>query len=54
MWILRALPVGPTNEIDIGAYPAGSSIPDQLTELVMAAHAGQSFSEGLDRWEQNY
>ena len=70
--------VGPTDSVDIGAYPAGSSIRDQLagegwvavgdaavtfdplssqgliTGLVMAAHAGQSFSEGLDRWEENY
>ncbi len=74
---IRSL-VGQADELDIGAYPAGSSIRDHLTGdgwvavgdaavtfdplssqglitgLVMAAHAGQSFSEGLDRWEENY
>ena len=74
---IRSL-VGQMDGMDIGAYPAGSSIREQLegdgwvavgdaavtfdplssqgliTGLVMAAHAGQSFGEGLDRWEENY
>ena len=74
---IRSL-VGPTDSVDIGGYPAGSSIRDQLmgdgwvavgdaavsfdplssqgliTGLVMAAHAGRSFSDGLSRWEENY